>query len=74
MTNRKTDPNTLSVKGVFAALALGSVLAGLAIYLLQAQLGIPAETARFIAATFILVGIADALVLYLWDRIFKRGD
>lgn len=59
-------------KAAFAALALGSVLAGLAVYLLQGALGIPPDTAQFIAVIFIGVGIADLALLYFWDRIFKR--
>jgi hypothetical protein len=64
------DPNT--VKAWFAALALGSVLAGFAVYLLQAQLGIPPETARNVTTVFVVVGVVDALVLYFWDRFSKR--
>lgn len=60
------------IKAVFAALALASVLAGLAIYLLRARLGIDEETAGLVSGAFLIVGIADTLLLYLWDRIFKR--
>ena len=67
---QRQDPNT--VKALFAALALGSVLAGFAIYLLQAQLGIPPETARTVTTVFVAVGVVDALVLYLWDRFSKK--
>ena len=66
------DPTRL-VKAVFAALALGSLLIGLAFYLLQAQLGIAEDTARTLALVFILVGVADTAVLFLWDRLFGRG-
>jgi len=71
MTGRPQEPKD-QTRAMFAALALGSVLAGLAIYLLQAPLGIPADTAQLIAITFIAIGIADAVLLYFWDRIFKR--
>jgi len=72
MTDRPQpqDPNT--VKALFAALALGSVLAGFAVYLLQGQLGIPSETARYITTVFVVLGVVDAVVLYLWDRYTKR--
>ena len=63
-------PNT--VKALFAALALGSVLAGFAIYLLQAQLGIPPETARNVTTVFVALGVVDAIILYLWDRYTRR--
>jgi TRAP-type C4-dicarboxylate transport system permease small subunit len=72
MTDRPQpqDPNT--VKALFAALALGSVLAGFMVYLLQDQLGIPSDTARYITTVFVVLGVVDAVVLYLWDRYTKR--
>lgn len=60
-------------KVAFAAMALVSVLVGLGLYLLQTRLGISEETARFVATVFLVLGIADTVVLFLWDRIFKRG-
>lgn len=66
----KQDPNT--VKALFAALALGSVLAGFMVYLLQEQLGIPPDTARFVTTVFVVLGVIDALILYLWDRFSRR--
>jgi TRAP-type C4-dicarboxylate transport system permease small subunit len=71
MTTQK--PNERFVKAAFAAMALVSVLAGLGLYLLQARIGISEETARLVSTAFIVVGIADTVVLFLWDRIFKRG-
>ena len=71
MTTQK--PNERFVKAAFAAMALVSVLAGLGLYLLQARIGISEETARLVSTAFIVVGIADTIVLFLWDRIFKRG-
>jgi len=65
--------NDRVVKAAFAAMALVSVLAGLGLYLLQARIGISEETARLVSTAFIVVGIADTIVLFLWDRIFKRG-
>ena len=72
MTDRPQphDPNT--VKALFAALALGSVLAGFVVYLLQGQLGIPSDTARYITTVFVVLGVVDALILYVWDRYTKR--
>ena len=63
--------NERFVKAAFAALALVSVLAGLALYLLQGQIGISEATARLVSTAFIVAGIADTAVLFLWDRIFK---
>ena len=67
------SPNERLVKVAFAAMALVSVLTGLGLYLLQERIGISEETARLISTAFIVVGIADTIVLFLWDRIFKRG-
>ncbi len=64
--------NERMAKAAFAGMALVSVLSGLALYLLQARLGISEDTARMVSTAFILVGIADTIVLFLWDRIFKR--
>lgn len=68
-----TESRERFVKAAFAAMALVSVLAGLGLYLLQARIGISEETARLVSTAFIVVGITDTIVLFLWDRIFKRG-
>jgi len=69
-----TAANERLAKAVFAGLALVSVLAGLGIYLLQERLGIDEDTARLVATAFLVVGMGDTLLLYLWDRLFKRGS
>ena len=66
------NPNERLAKAAFAVMALLSVLACLALYLLQAQIGISEDTARMVSTAFILVGIADTIVLFLWNRIFTR--
>ena len=68
-----TAANERLAKAVFAVLALACVLAGLGIYLLQGRLGIDEDTARLVATAFLVVGMGDTLLLYLWDRLFKRG-
>ena len=67
------NSNERLAKAAFAAMALVSVLTGLGLYLLQERIGISEETARLVSTAFIMVGIADTIVLFLWDRIFKRG-
>ena len=67
-----TEKRERLAKASFAAMALLSVLAGLALYLLQEQIGISEDTARMVSTAFILVGIADTIVLFLWNRIFTR--
>jgi TRAP-type C4-dicarboxylate transport system permease small subunit len=67
-----TESRERLVKAAFAAMALVSVLTGLGIYLLQERIGISEETARLVSTAFIAVGIADTVILYFWDHIFKR--
>ena len=69
-----TAANERIAKAVFAVLALACVLAGFGIYLLQERLGIDEDTARLVATAFLVVGMGDTLLLYLWDRLFKRGS
>jgi hypothetical protein len=69
-----TSGNERLAKVVFAMLALASVLAGFGIYLLQDRIGIDEDTARLVATAFLVIGIGDTLLLYLWDRLFKRGS
>jgi hypothetical protein len=69
-----TSGNERLAKVVFAMLALASVLAGFGIYLLQDRIGIDEDTARLVATAFLVIGIGDTLLLYLWDRLFKGGS
>lgn len=73
MERPSTESRERLAKTAFAAMALVSVLTGLGLYLLQERIGIAEETARLVSTAFIVVGIADTIVLFLWDRIFKRG-
>ena len=57
----------------FAVMALASVLTGLAIYLAGDWLGISQDTARLVSTAFLVLGIADTLVLYFWERLFRRS-
>jgi hypothetical protein len=70
--NARRDGKERLVKGLFAAMALLFLLAGIALYVLQTRLRIDADTARLIATVFLATAIADGLVLYNWDRMFKR--
>lgn len=60
------------VKALFAAAALGSLLAGLAIYIFAGALGLEQDTAELIALVFLAAGVTDYLVLRFWDRLFPR--
>ena len=71
-SDKQQNAGTGGARFTFAAMALGSILAGLVVYLLQARLGIPEDTARLVSTVFLLVGIADLVLVYFWDRIFTR--
>jgi hypothetical protein len=66
---RRTDVQHFRVVMIF--LAVGSVLAGFLLGLLHHRLHLSAEEARDVASLFLVVGVADTLVLYHWDRIFR---
>ncbi|KAB2914847.1 MAG: hypothetical protein F9K29_14010 [Hyphomicrobiaceae bacterium] len=72
MTMRDPGPHDRLARVVFAVMALGSVLVGLAIYVLHARLGIEEGTARLVSTAFLIIGIADTLVLFVWDRFRRR--
>lgn len=69
MTERKRSQRI--VQATLAVLSLASLVLGMAIYLCAARIGITQETARFVSTAFLAAAIVDALVLYLWERIFK---
>ena len=62
------------VQATLGILALTSLVFGLAIYLLAGRLAISQDTARVVASAFLAAAILDALVLYLWERIFPPSD
>ncbi len=63
--------NQRLIRLAFGAMALFSVLAGLAIWMFADPIGIEGDTAQLIATVFVIAGIGDALVLHFWDRLFK---
>lgn len=76
MTLQQDDPASLRgtrmVRLLFAGLALGSLAIGVALFVLAARLGLDADTARYLATAFLATAVADALILYFWDRFFGR--
>ncbi len=60
-----------AIKLVFAAGALGCVLAGLLLYVFADELGFDPDEANFLAMAFLAAGFADYLLLRFWDRIFR---
>lgn len=74
MHDDQRDPKTANqriIRLAFGAMALFSVLAGLAIWMYADAIGIEADTAQLIATVFVIAGVGDALVLHFWDRLFK---
>ncbi|MBK9079734.1 MAG: hypothetical protein WBP38_05560 [Hyphomicrobium sp.] len=61
-----------SVQVIFAVLAILSLSAALAVAARGVEFGLPETSTRTIAIAFLMVGIADTVLLFLWERIFHR--
>jgi hypothetical protein len=61
-----------AVRIMFAGLALASLAIGLALYTWSEKLGLDEFTARLLATAFLVTAVADAIILYFWDRLFMR--
>ena len=59
-------------KTVFAVMALVFVLVALAINSYAEQLGIDEQSARLLGIVFVVVALADYLILHFWDTLFAR--
>ncbi len=57
-------------RAVMIFLAFGTVVAGFLLRLAHDWLHLSADEARDLATLFLVVGVADTLVLYHWDRLF----
>lgn len=60
------------VQIVFAILALLSLTAAMAVAMRGAEFGLPEASTHTIALAFLVVGVADTALLFLWERIFQR--
>lgn len=60
------------VQIIFAVLALLSISASLAVASRGIEFGLPEQSTRTIAFAFLLVGVIDTALLFLWERIFQR--
>ncbi len=60
------------VQIVFAVLALLSLIAALTVSLRGVEFGLPENSVHTIALAFLAVGIADTILLFVWERIFQR--
>ena len=60
------------VQVFFAVLALISVVAGVAVAYASDDFGLPDGSAQTIAAAFLVVGIMNTALMFLWERVFNR--
>ena len=56
----------------FAVLALVSLTAALAVSTRGSDLGLPDSSTFPIALAFLLVGAIDTVLLFVWERLFRR--
>ena len=68
----RIEARNRAVKIAFGVMALMCVLTGFVIYLFAEQFGFSDETARIVAIAFLAAGVADYIVLKLWDRLMAR--
>jgi len=60
------------VQIVFAILALFSLAAALAVSTRGADLGLPEASTYPISLAFLMVGIVDTALLFVWEHLFQR--
>jgi len=68
----RIEARNRAVKLAFGVMTIMCLLTGFVIYLFADQLGFSDETARFVAIAFLAAGVADYIVLKLWDRLMSR--
>jgi phosphate/sulfate permease len=69
---RERQRSLKSVQVIFAVLAILSLSAALAVAARGVEFGLPEASTHTIAIAFLMVGIADTVLLFLWERIFHR--
>jgi hypothetical protein len=60
------------VQIVFAVLALFSLTAALAVSTRGTDLGLPEGSTYPISLAFLMVGVVDTALLYVWEHLFQR--
>ncbi len=60
------------VQIAFATLALLSLMASIIVAFSGTDLGLPDKSVYTIAIAFLVVGVLDTAVLFLWEHIFSR--
>jgi hypothetical protein len=69
---RERQRSLKSVQVIFAVLAILSLSSGLAVAARGDEFGLPETSTHTIAIAFLMVGVADTVLLFLWERIFQR--
>jgi membrane-anchored protein YejM (alkaline phosphatase superfamily) len=72
--SRERERSLKFVQIVFAVLALVSLVSALAVSTRGADLGLPERSTVPIALAFLLVGVVDTVLLYVWEHIFQRTE
>jgi hypothetical protein len=72
--SRERERSLKFVQIVFAALALLSLVAALAVSIRGVDLGLPEASTFPIGLAFLLVGVVDTALLYAWEHIFRRTE
>jgi hypothetical protein len=60
------------VQIVFAVLALFSLTAALAVSTRGTDLGLPEASTYPISLAFLMVGVVDTALLFVWEHLFQR--
>lgn len=60
------------VQIVFAVLALFSLTAALTVSTRGTDLGLPEGSTYPISLAFLMVGVVDTALLYVWEHLFQR--
>ena len=69
---RERERSLKSVQIIFGVLALISLAAALVVAARGIEFGLPEGSTATIAYAFLLVGIVDTALLFVWERIFSR--
>ena len=69
---RERDRSLKSVQIIFGVLALLSFAAALVVASRGIEFGLPEGSTETIAYAFLLVGVVDTALLFVWERIFSR--
>lgn len=70
--DRERERSLKFVQVAFASLALLSLIASVIVASSGTDLGLPDTSVHTISFAFLIVGVLDTAILFLWERIFSR--